>query len=281
MKLAILDVFSISIASILGAVLVLVSFLNEFFIGFFAYLTAIIMVVAGIYASKKWSHDTIAHIINIFVTSLVCINFTFSTTRILAGLILRYMGGFESQLMDDFAAKYALSGSEGALLLWTIATSTSLVFANRWANEKFRKSPSPPKKSSALEKLCASILSLTSSPINIVLVALLLIGSLYLAVVHEDISILAAAGGPITIIGLFSTIQFTTIEKYLKREELAANSTGGDWPASFGRGVQKDCYTKPRGRSEAFGSCAEVGVGRYCINSIRYAALALWSISAN
>jgi hypothetical protein len=140
------------------------------------------------------------------------------------------MGGFESQLMDDFAAKYALLGSEGELLSWTIATSFSLVFANRWANEKFRKSPSSSKKSSTLEKLCAFILWLTSSPINIVFVALLLIGSIYLAVVHEDISIFAAAGGPITVIGLFSTIQFTTIEKYLKREELAANSTGVTGP---------------------------------------------------
>lgn len=230
MRLALLDFFSISIASILGAVLVLVSFHNEFFIGFFAYLAAIIMVLFGVYASKKWSHDAIAHIINIFVTSLVCISFTFNATQILAGLILRHMGGFESQLMNDFAEKYAVLGSEGALLLWSIATSFSLVFANRWANDKFRKSPTSPKKSSTIEQLCAFILWITSSPTNIVFVALLLIGSIYLAVVLEDISIFAAAGGPITIIGLFSTIKFTTIEKYLKREELVANSTGVTGP---------------------------------------------------
>lgn len=230
MKLAMLDFFSIAVASALGAVLVLVSFHDEFFIGFIAYLAAIFIVLAGIYAAKKWSHDGIAHIINVVVTSLVCISLTFNATQILAGFILRYMGGFGSQLMDEFAKKYALLGTGDALFLLMIATSISLVFANRWANEKFGKSPSPPKRSNALEKVCASILWLTSSPINIVLVIFLLTGSLYLAVAHEDMSIFAAAGGPITIIGLFSTIKFATIEKYLKREELIANSTGVTGP---------------------------------------------------
>ena len=229
-KPALLDFFSISVASILGAVFVLVSFHNEFFIGFFAYLAAIIMVLFGVYAAKKWSHDALAHIINAFVTSLVCISFTFNATQILAGLILRHMGGFESQLMNDFAEKYALLGAEGSLLLWTLVTSFSLVLANRLANEKFIKSTASPNKFSTLEQLCALILWLTSSPKNVVFVVLLLIGSIYLAVLHDDISIFAAAGGPITIIGLLSTIKFTTIEKYLKREELVANSTGVTGP---------------------------------------------------
>ncbi|MFJ4441699.1 hypothetical protein ACIPZ8_06370 [Pseudomonas sp. NPDC089422] len=229
-KPALLDLFSITIASILGAVLVLVSFHNEFFIGFFAYLAAVAMVLLGVYAAKKRSNDAIAHTINIFVTSLVCISFTFNATQILAGLILRYMGDLESDLMNHFAEKYALLGSQGELLLWTVVASFSLVFANRWANEKFRKTPTSPKKSSTIEQLCAFILWLTSTPTNLVFVVFLLTGSIYLAVVCNDLSIFAAAGGPITIIGLFSTIKFTTIEKYLKREELIANSTGVTGP---------------------------------------------------
>jgi len=245
LKAALMDVFSIFIASILGAALVLASFHSEFFIGFIAYIASIVMVAAGIYAAKKWSNGPLAHIINIFVTSLVCITFTFNVTQILAGFTFRYMGGFESKLLNDFAEKYALPGSEGLLLAWTIMTSFCLVFANRWANENFKESPIPVKNHSAIKRLCSLILWLTSTPTNIILVALLLTGSLWLAVVHKDITIFAAAGGPVTIIGLFSTIQFTTLEKYLKLEELVANSTGVTGPP-----ISEDDYVRIIGQNQ-------------------------------
>lgn len=225
-----LDVLSIFIASILGAVIVLVTFKYEFFAGFVAYSAAAAGVVFGIYLSKRLRSAAVAHVVNIFVVSLVCINVTFNATQILAGFIVRHMSGFMSKDVESFTNKYALPGSEGELLLWTVLTTFTLVLANRWGSEFFKGEGRRRKDARILEKFCLVILWLTSFPVNVVLVLLLLVASFILMFIHEDIALFAAAGGPITIIGLLSTVKFTTIEKYLKREELIVSSTGMTGP---------------------------------------------------
>lgn len=42
----------------------------------------------------------------------------------------------------------------------------------------------------------------------------------------KDMNLFAASGGVMTVFGLFSMIQFTTIEKYLNQAAIAAASTG-------------------------------------------------------
>ena len=224
-KSAMLDFISIIIASFLGAVLVLVSFKDEFFIGFFAYVAAIVVVVLGVCASKRYSSSSLAYVINVVVTSLVCISFTFTVTLVLAGFMVRYMGGLENPIVEAFKNKYSALEVDVELLFRSAGGCFGLVLANRLANEMFKGGSSQSKKTSALHKLCASILYLASFPVNIFLAVVLLVASLYFAVLYKDVYIFAAAGGPITMIGLFSTIQFTKIEKYIKREALATKST--------------------------------------------------------
>lgn len=230
LKPTLLDVLSIFIASILGAVIVLVTFKYEFFAGFIAYLAAAASVVFGIYLSKRLRSDAVAHAVNIFVVSLVCISVTFNTIQILAGFMIRHMSGFMSKDVEDFTNKYALPGSEVELLVWTVLTTFALVLANRWGSEFFKGERSLRKDADVLEKFCLFILWLTSFPVNVVLVLLLLVASFILMFLKNDIALFAAAGGPITIIGLLSTVKFTTIEKYLKREELIVTSTGMTGP---------------------------------------------------
>lgn len=230
LKPTLLDVLSIFIASILGAVIVLVTFKYEFFAGFIAYLAAAASVVFGIYLSKKLRSAAVAHVVNIFVVSLVCISVTFNATQILAGFIVRHMSGFMSKDVQDFTNKYALPGSVGELLVWTVLTTFALVLANRWGNEFFKSEGSCRKDTGIVAKLCLFILWLTSFPVNVVFVLLLVVASLILMCLYNDIALFAAAGGPITIIGLLSTVKFTTIEKFLKREELILSSTGVTGP---------------------------------------------------
>lgn len=230
LKPTLLDMLSVFIASILGAVIVLVTFKHEFFAGFVAYLAAATVVVIGVYASKRFRSDAMAHVVNIFVVSLVCISVTFNTIQILADFIVRYMSGLVVEDVEEFVNKYAIIGSGWELLVWTLLTTFALIYANRWAVEHFNGEQSYSRETGVVAKLCLFILWMTSFPANVVLVFLVLVASLVLMFYYNDVSLFAAAGGPITIIGLFSIVKFTTLEKYLKREELAMNSTGVTGP---------------------------------------------------
>lgn len=230
LKPTLLDVLSIFIASILGAVIVLVTFKYEFFAGFTAYLAAAAVVVFGVYLSKRLRSSAVAHVVNIFVVSLVCISVTFNATQILASFIVSHMSGFMSKDVEDFTNKYALTGYESELLGWTVLTTFALVLANRWGGEFFKGERSRGKDTGVLDRLCLLILWLTSFPVNLGVVLLLLVASLILMALHNDIALFAAVGGPITIIGLLSTVKFTTIEKYLKREDIIVSSTGVTGP---------------------------------------------------
>lgn len=223
---ALLDLLSIFIASILGAIIIMLTFSYEHFSGYVAYLIATIFVALGVFLSKKLRSKTVAHVVNLFVVSLVCISVTFNAAQILAGFIARHVSWDMSEGVEGFISKYALPGSEGELLVWTLITTFALVIANRWGNEFFKGEAVPKKDVSSLEALCFFILWITSFPVNLVLVSVFLMISLISAYLCDDVALFAAAGGPITIIGLLSTVKFTTIEKYLKRDELIANSTG-------------------------------------------------------
>lgn len=54
--------------------------------------------------------------------------------------------------------------------------------------------------------------------------------SFYLGQKHHDMNLFAASGGAMTVCGLFSLIRFTTIEKYVNQDSIAARSTGLSGP---------------------------------------------------
>lgn len=61
-------------------------------------------------------------------------------------------------------------------------------------------------------------------------VMLLACYSFYQGQVNEEMSIFAAAGGPMTVFGLLKMIRFTTIEKYLASEKTVQQQTGMTGP---------------------------------------------------
>ena len=69
-----------------------------------------------------------------------------------------------------------------------------------------------------------------NSNLSVLAVVFFCCASFYLGQTRSDMGIFAASGAVMTIFGLFSMIRFTTIEKYLRKEEIIANSTGVTGP---------------------------------------------------
>lgn len=57
-----------------------------------------------------------------------------------------------------------------------------------------------------------------------------IISSLIASIVTGDMNLFAASGSILTILGLFQTIQFTTIERFLNKEAIIHSSTGVTGP---------------------------------------------------
>lgn len=68
------------------------------------------------------------------------------------------------------------------------------------------------------------------SKFSIYVIGALIIGSLIASKITGDMNLFAASGSILTIFGLFQTIQFTTIEKFLNQEAIIHHSTGVTGP---------------------------------------------------
>lgn len=77
----------------------------------------------------------------------------------------------------------------------------------------------------------AKLLSIMlNSKFSIYFIILFILGSLIVAKTLSDMNIFAASGSILTIFGLFKMIHFTTIERFLKQDEIIHASTGVTGP---------------------------------------------------
>ncbi|WP_171289275.1 hypothetical protein, partial [Acinetobacter baumannii] len=65
---------------------------------------------------------------------------------------------------------------------------------------------------------------------SIYVIGLFILGSLIASKISGDMNLFAASGAVLTIFGLFQTIQFTTIEKFLNQDAIVHSSTGVTGP---------------------------------------------------
>ncbi|MDC5526106.1 hypothetical protein NRA72_18535 [Acinetobacter baumannii] len=68
------------------------------------------------------------------------------------------------------------------------------------------------------------------SKFSIYVIVVFIISSLIASIVTGDMNLFAASGSILTIFGLFQTIQFTTIERFLNKEAIIHSSTGVTGP---------------------------------------------------
>lgn len=68
------------------------------------------------------------------------------------------------------------------------------------------------------------------SKFSIYVIGLFILGSLIASKISGDMNLFAASGAILTIFGLFQTIQFTTIEKFLNQNAIIHSSTGVTGP---------------------------------------------------
>lgn len=69
-----------------------------------------------------------------------------------------------------------------------------------------------------------------NSRLSIIAVVVFNIASFYAGQFFKDMNLFAASGGIMTVFGLLLMIRFTTLEKYLNQESIAAASTGVTGP---------------------------------------------------
>ncbi|HDT5863985.1 TPA: hypothetical protein QHB43_003937 [Aeromonas hydrophila subsp. hydrophila] len=81
-----------------------------------------------------------------------------------------------------------------------------------------------------MNKIYRFMLTALNSWFSIAFVLVYCIASLYFGQANSDMNLFAASGAVMTVFGLFSMIQFTTIEKYLNQESIIAASTGVTGP---------------------------------------------------
>ena len=79
-------------------------------------------------------------------------------------------------------------------------------------------------------KIYRFMLAALNSWFSVAFVLVYCIASLYFGQANNDMNLFAASGAVMTVFGLFSMIQFTTIEKYLNQESIIAASTGVTGP---------------------------------------------------
>lgn len=81
-----------------------------------------------------------------------------------------------------------------------------------------------------MSKLYRFLLAALNSWASIVFVVCYCLLSFYFGQSSKDMNLFAASGGVMTVFGLFSMIQFTTIEKFLNQEAIVAAGTGVTGP---------------------------------------------------
>ena len=81
-----------------------------------------------------------------------------------------------------------------------------------------------------MNKFYRFLLAALNSWFSVIFAVAYVLVSFYLGQHFEDMSIFSASGAVMAIFGLFSMIKFTTIEKFLNQEAIAAANTGVTGP---------------------------------------------------
>ncbi|RKG45494.1 hypothetical protein D7V68_15740 [Acinetobacter cumulans] len=81
-----------------------------------------------------------------------------------------------------------------------------------------------------MHKTARFLLIILRSKFSIYVIGTFIIGSLIASKITGDMNLFAASGSILTIFGLFQTIQFTTIERFLNQKTIVQNSTGVTGP---------------------------------------------------
>ncbi|EOM0840682.1 hypothetical protein ACNA1Q_003616 [Acinetobacter baumannii] len=79
-------------------------------------------------------------------------------------------------------------------------------------------------------RIAKILLTILRSKLSIYVIGLFILGSLIASKISGDMNLFAASGAVLTILGLFQTIQFTTIEKFLNQDAIVHSSTGVTGP---------------------------------------------------
>jgi hypothetical protein len=79
-------------------------------------------------------------------------------------------------------------------------------------------------------RIAKILLTILRSKLSIYVIGLFILGSLMASKISGDMNLFAASGAVLTIFGLFQTIQFTTIEKFLNQDAIVHSSTGVTGP---------------------------------------------------
>lgn len=229
-KLTFFDALSILVASCLGALLTWVSYNEDAWLPLWAYLLSVLLMVFGLYVSKRLGSGKLSYLINVMVVASLCIMATVNLTQCLAEILRLYVYGGEYE--TKFVEKYATGRSVLEDLGWTILPIISVVLANRWMDVSSAKlkNNEQRKKSCLIDVACRFLLGMIGSKISHLMLLGLVSVSFYFGQKTDDMSIFAASGALLTIFGLFSIIKFTTIEKYLKQDEIVYGSTGVTGP---------------------------------------------------
>lgn len=74
------------------------------------------------------------------------------------------------------------------------------------------------------------LLIVLRSKVSIYVIGIFIISSLIASKITGDMNLFAASGSILTIFGLFQTIQFTTIERFLNQKAIIHSSTGVTGP---------------------------------------------------
>ena len=76
-------------------------------------------------------------------------------------------------------------------------------------------------------RIAKILLTILRSKLSIYVIGLFILGSLIASKISGDMNLFAASGAVLTIFGLFQTIQFTTIEKFLNQDAIVHSSDVG------------------------------------------------------
>ena len=81
-----------------------------------------------------------------------------------------------------------------------------------------------------MHRIARFLLIILRSKFSIYVIGVFIISSLIASKAIGDMNLFAASGSILTIFGLFQTIQFTTIERFLNQEAIIHSSTGVTGP---------------------------------------------------
>lgn len=228
-----LDTFSIVLAAIVGACLTWLTYENDLWMAFYAYISAVAIMVVGLYVSKKKPDGFLSYIMGVLIPAFLCIMATLNVTQLIAELLSIYIyggGGKEPKFVEVFSH----GNSPGFILLWTILPIVAVMTAKHWMDsffkQKLMQEGKTTKNNNLMDKVCRCMLAILDSRVTLVVLIFYVGVSFFIGQRLNDMSIFSASGGVVTIFGLFSIIKFTTVDKYLRREEIAYNSTGVTGP---------------------------------------------------